>query len=134
MQGQKLIIISIVIVVIVVVVATLQLLKKKKLKKCKDSVHDLERDVNLIASTPVLLELSKVETVINNAKMEEKYNKWLEKFNNIKEKDLSSINDMIIDLASISRTPTSWSLTSTTRSWAARSSASSPASTTGSRR
>ena len=66
MQGQILIISTILIIVIVIVVVTLQLIRKKRINKYMTRVRELERDANLIASTPVLLELSKVEAIINN--------------------------------------------------------------------
>ena len=86
MQGQILIISTILIIVIVIVVVTLQLIRKKRINKYMTRVRELERDANLIASTPVLLELSKVETVVNNDRMEEKYSKWQNKFESLKEK------------------------------------------------
>ncbi len=101
MQGQILIISTILIIVIVIVVVTLQLIRKKRINKYMTRVRELERDANLIASTPVLLELSKVETVVNNDRMEEKYSKWQNKFENLKEKKLSEVNNMIIELENI---------------------------------
>ncbi len=101
MQGQILIISTVLIIVIVIVVVTLQLIRKKKTKRYTDKVRELERNVNLIASTPVLLELSKVESIINNEKMEEKYNKWQKKFEDLKDKNISKINDMIIELETL---------------------------------
>ena len=52
----------------------------------------------MVASTPVFLELSKVEPIIKNDKMEEKYNAWNDKFISIKENQLTLINDMLLDL------------------------------------
>ena len=43
-------------------------------------------------------ELSKVETVIKNDKMEEKYKNWQHRFEVIKEQKIEQINDMIIEL------------------------------------
>ena len=48
----------------------------------------------MVASTPVLLELSKVEPIIKNDKMEEKYNKWQQTFDTIKGKRLAVIDDI----------------------------------------
>ena len=101
MQGQILIISTILIIVIVIVVVTLQLIRKKRINKYMTRVRELERDANLIASTPVLLELSKVETVVNNDRMEEKYSKWQNKFESLKEKKLSEVNNMIIELENL---------------------------------
>lgn len=98
MQGQFLIIGSICIVVLVVIILVLHFIKKFKIKTYRDRIKDLELQRNLIESTPVLLELSKVEPIIKNEKLEEKYNKWQEKFAAIKENRLTLIDDMLIDL------------------------------------
>ena len=98
MQGQFLIIGSVIIVALIIVIVILHLVKKAELKYYRNKVKNLEIERNMIASTPVLLELSKVEPIIKNDKMEEKYNKWQEKFENIKTKRLTVIDDMLIDL------------------------------------
>lgn len=98
MQGQILIVSSFVIIIIVIVFVVLHFIKRAEKKYCKDIVKNLEIQRNMVASTPVLVELSKVEPIIKNDKMEEKYNKWQEKFVEIKEKRLTLIDDMLIDL------------------------------------
>jgi len=98
MQGVTLLIITFFIIGVVVITLTLYLIQKQRLKNLKQEVEYLEKEKNLVASTPVLSELSKVEAIIKNDKMEEKYKMWLERFEVIKEDDISKINDMIIDL------------------------------------
>ena len=98
MQGQFLIIGSIVVVIFVVVIVILHLVNKAEAKYYKNKIKSLEVQRNMIASTPVLLELSKVEPIIKNDKMEEKYNLWQDKFTHIKEHRLSLIDDMLIDM------------------------------------
>ena len=98
MQGQYLIVGSVVIVALIIVMVMLHFIKKAELKYYKDKVKNLEVQRNMVASTPVLLELSKVEPIIKNDKMEEKYNKWQERFTHIREHRLTQIDDMLIDL------------------------------------
>ena len=98
MQGQFLIIGSIVVVIFAVVIVILHLVNKAEAKYYKNKIKSLEVQRNMIASTPVLLELSKVEPIIKNDKMEEKYNLWQDKFTHIKEHRLSLIDDMLIDM------------------------------------
>ena len=97
-QGQFLIIITIVIVVAILIFVTLHFIKKIQIRLYKNRIKDLEMKRNQVASTPVLLELSKVEPIIKNDKMEEKYYEWQERFKQIKEKRLTHIDDMLIDL------------------------------------
>ena len=98
MQGQFLIIGSAVVLAIIIVIVVLHFVKKAEMKYYRNKVKNLEIQRNMVASTPVLLELSKVEPIIKNDKMEEKYNRWQEKFETIKGKRLTRIDDMLIDL------------------------------------
>ena len=98
MQGQFLIIGSIVVAIFIVVIVILHLVNKAEAKYYKNKIKSLEVQRNMIASTPVLLELSKVEPIIKNDKMEEKYNLWQDKFTHIKEHRLSLVDDMLIDM------------------------------------
>ena len=98
MQGQFLIIGSALVIALIIVIVILHLVRKAELRYYRNKVKNLEVERNIIASTPVLLELSKVEPIIKNDKMEEKYNKWQEKFEDIKTRRLTVIDDMLIDL------------------------------------
>ena len=97
MQGQFLIIGSAVVIELLIVIVILHFVKKAEMKYYRNKLKNLEVQRNMVASTPVLVELSKVEPIIKNDKMEEKYNKWQEKFSIIKEKRLTVIDDMLID-------------------------------------
>ena len=98
MQGALLFIISAVIVLAIVITLIITIFKKKHKKYYQDIYDELEREKNLIGSTPVLLELSKLEPIIKNEKMEEKYQKWEERFDIIKNEELPKIDDMLIEL------------------------------------
>lgn len=98
MQGEFLIIGSIVILVIIALIVIIEIIKKIRFRFYRNKVKDLEIQRNVVASTPVLLELSRVEPIIKNDRMEEKYNRWQDRFNNLKENRLSHIDDMLIDL------------------------------------
>ncbi len=98
MQGQYLIIGSAVVIALIIVIVILHFVKKAEMKYYRSKVKNLEIQRNMVASTPVLVELSKVEPIIKNDKMEEKYNQWQNKFNDIREKRLTVIDDMLIDI------------------------------------
>ncbi len=98
MQGQYLIIGSAVVIALVIVIIILHFIKQFEMKYYRDKIKELEKQRNVVASTPVLLELSKVEPIIKNDKMEEKYNKWHDEFISLKENRLTLIDDMLIDL------------------------------------
>lgn len=98
MDNLSLIIGSYVIIAIVLVFVTLNLIKKQRLKRIKEELENLDREKNEIESAPVVSELAKLETLIKNDKLEEKYKRWYETFENIKKQSIPKINDMIIDL------------------------------------
>ena len=98
MQGQVLIIGSAIVIALFIVIVLLHIIRRIEVKYYQNKIKDLEVQRNMVASTPVLVELSKVEPIIKNDKLEEKYNKWQDRFNDIKEKRLALIDDMLIDL------------------------------------
>ncbi len=61
-------------------------------------IEQLDREKNIIETAPIPSELSKLETIIKNDKIEEKYNNWMERFDLIRTENIDKINDMIIDL------------------------------------
>ena len=83
MQGQFLIVGSAVVIAFVIVIVILHLVNRAEAKYYKNKIKSLEVQRNMVASTPVLLELSKVEPIIKNDKMEEKYNLWQDNFSYI---------------------------------------------------
>ncbi|MGN0974289.1 MAG: septation ring formation regulator EzrA [Bacilli bacterium] len=91
-------IVTYVVVAIVLIIVVLSLMKKKKEKNYNDKIMKLETEKNLISSTPILSELSKVEEIIKTEKMEEKYKEWQDRFENIKKINVSKITDMIVEL------------------------------------
>ena len=91
MQGQFLIIGSAVVLALIIVIVILHVVKKAEMRYYRNKIKNLEVQRNQVASTPVLLELSKVEPIIKNDKMEEKYTRWQDKFTEIKEKRLTLI-------------------------------------------
>lgn len=98
MQGVTLLVITFFILAVALIAITLNLIQGARLKSMKREVEYLETEKNLVASTPVMSELSKVEAIIKNDKMEERYRAWQERFEWIKDDRLTKVNDMIIDL------------------------------------
>ena len=97
-MGLYLVIGSVIIGFLLIVFISLHIIKKVINRSYKRKIEMLEVKKNLVASTPVLLELSKVEPIIKSEKIEEKYNKWHERFIGLKENELIQIDDMLIDL------------------------------------
>ena len=66
MDGQYLIIGSAVVIALVIVIVILHFIRQFEMKYYRDKIKELEKQRNIVASTPVLLELSKVEPIIKN--------------------------------------------------------------------
>ncbi len=98
MEGQVLVIGTVILICLIIVIICLSFIRKKEQKKYIDVANRLEVSKNKITSTPVLLELSKVEPLTKNDLMEDKYNKWNDRFISIKENKISKIDDILIDL------------------------------------
>ncbi len=98
MPDKMFLTVIVVVMTLVILVVLFHLIRSHRKKFYKDKVKELEVQRNMIASTPVLIELSKIEPIIKNEKMEEKYNKWQDRFSYLKDNRLNVINDMLIDL------------------------------------
>jgi len=98
MDGTYLFIGTIFVVAVILVTVVLTILKKHQYKVFKNQVDELDRQKNLIASTPVMSELEKVEAIVKNDQMEEKYQNWQKRFDIIKNEKINVINDMINEL------------------------------------
>ena len=93
---DKLIIISVYIVVIIIAIVIL-IVKNIKLKKAlANKINKLEREKNLVLSTPILNELSKAESLVKDDKTKVRYDEWQEKFDNIRNNDIPKVTDMLL--------------------------------------
>lgn len=82
---------------IVIVTAALNLIQNKKNKQIKNIIDNLEIEKNKINSTPIAPELSKVESFLKNEKLGEMYNDWKERLDDIKNKQIPKLTDMLIE-------------------------------------
>ena len=85
------------VVGIVLVITIIVLIVKNIKKSYSNTLIELERNKNLIISGAILSELNKVESLINNKELEEKYNYWKSIFKTIKDIDVPKITDELIE-------------------------------------
>lgn len=93
-----LIAISYYLITIIIIVIVLAILNKKNRQKILNEINSLEREKNLIISASILSELNKVEALINNDELKNKYEEWYQRFNDIKDKEIPKITDEIIEI------------------------------------
>ena len=95
------------VIVIIAIIVIILVTRKKIRKQFVDTLTNLERDKNLIISGSILAELNKVESLINNKELEEKYNYWKSIFKNIKDVKVPKITDDLIEAEELVKVGTS---------------------------
>lgn len=73
------------------------MMRAKKNRKYKKVLDRLEIEKNVIDSTPISPELSKIEAYLKNEKLNALYNDWKERLDVIKQNQIPKLTDMIIE-------------------------------------
>lgn len=87
-----------ILISVILLFFVISIFKRRKRRFYQKTIDQLEFQKNTVGSIPVSLELSKVEPIIKNEELEEKYNHWEERLGNIKNVMLPRIDDMFIEL------------------------------------
>ena len=97
MEVALLILISLAVVTIVLIIVVLFLIQNRKNKNIKKQLDKLEVEKNMLDSSPVIPELSKIESYHKNEKLESMYNNWKNRLDVIREEQVPKINDMLLE-------------------------------------
>ena len=89
---------SIVVVVLIFLGIIFIVLKNRQIRKLKKHIEELEIEKNMIVNAPVLTELSKVQALVKNERMTDRYNNWNREITELKDKTIPRITDMIIEI------------------------------------
>ena len=89
------------IIGIALITGVLYFIRNKSKTTIRHEINDLEKNKNLIINSEILTEINRVENLINNKDLEEKFNIWKSKFNDIKDKDIPLLTDMLIEIENI---------------------------------
>ena len=95
---NTLMVVSYIIVGIILIITILVVLSKKRKKRLNEELNYLERKKNLIISAQILAELNKVESLINNDQLKERFDNWQDRFKKIKDVEVPKITDKLIHL------------------------------------
>ncbi|MEG2351438.1 MAG: septation ring formation regulator EzrA [Bacilli bacterium] len=96
-MGETLYFGTIIIVFLFILLLLILIIKKRRKAQMYNAINELEKEKNLLINVPVLNELSKVEALVKNNKLEEKYNTWKLKFDIVEKETIPQINDMLIE-------------------------------------
>lgn len=92
-----LLITTIIISIIIFSLITVFVIRKLYHRRYERKLTKLEFSKNEIAGLPIVSELSKIEAILKNEKLETLYNEWYGIYNTIKKKDLKVATDMLLD-------------------------------------
>lgn len=79
------------------VIAVLNFIQNRKNRKIKKTLEKLEIEKNKLATSPIVPELAKVESFLNNDKLRELYDEWTKRLKQIKEVKIPKLSDMLLD-------------------------------------
>lgn len=82
---------------IVAVIVVITIIRHKKNKKMQQALSTLEIEKNKLSSNPVVPELAKVESFLNNEKLEVMYNEWSKRLKEIKDVQVPKLSDMLLE-------------------------------------
>ena len=88
---------SLAVIAIITIALILNWLQSKKNKKFKNQLEKLEIEKNILDSSPIIPELSKVESITKNEKLESMYNNWSHRLDVIRTEQIPRITDMLLE-------------------------------------
>ena len=91
-------IVSGILLIVIFLVVIIIVIKRSSINKLRKKVEDLERQRNLIVGTPIMVELSKIEEILKNDKLEGKYNGWKERYDVLKNERYTKITDLLLNV------------------------------------
>ena len=89
--------ISIYVITVIIILIVLNLLQNNRNKKYKSILDKLEVEKNVIDSTPINSEISKIKTFLKNDKLDSSLNDWENRFKDIRSIQIPKITDMILE-------------------------------------
>lgn len=92
-----LIMVSFITLAAILIITVLVLITKGKNNKYKKQLDNLEVEKNKLDSVPIIPELTKLESYLNNEKLESMYNNWKERLDVIRTNQIPKITDMLLE-------------------------------------
>ena len=92
-------IILLTIIAIILIIGVLLAIQKKNHMDVKKKLANLEIEKNKIDSMPIVPELTKIESLNKNGKLEAMYNNWKDRLDVIRTNPIPKITDMLLDAA-----------------------------------
>ena len=97
LNDSRVVIIISLVAVMVSIITMIIIIRSRKKRVMKRAISALEIEKNKLASSPIVPELAKVESFLNNEKLEVMYNEWSERLNDIKETQVPNLSNMLLE-------------------------------------
>jgi len=97
MDNLTLIMLTLFLICAGLIICILNFIQSKKNKKFKKTLEQLEIEKNKLATSPIVPELAKVESFLNNDKLKALYDEWSSRLKQIKDIQIPKLSDMILD-------------------------------------
>ena len=97
MDDLTLIMLTLFLIAAGLIIGVLNFVQSKKNKKIRKTLEKLEIEKNKLATSPIVPELAKVESYLNNDKLKALYDEWSNRLKQIKEVQIPKLSDMILD-------------------------------------
>lgn len=97
MDNLTLIMITLFIICVVLIVGVLNFIQNRKNKRIKKNLEQLEIEKNKLATSQIVPELAKVESFLNNEKLQALYNEWTKRLEQIRDVQIPKLSDMIME-------------------------------------
>ena len=89
--------IGIYIVAVILIVLVLNLIQNFRNKEYKKVLDKLEVEKNVIDSTPINSEISKIKSFLKNDKFDKNLTEWENRFKDIRNSQIPKITDMLLE-------------------------------------
>lgn len=96
-DSLTLIIITQAVVALLLIVGVIYFVRRNKKRRIKKILENLDIEKNKLESSPIIPELAKVESYLNNPKLKVMYNEWSERLQNIKDTQIPNLTNMILE-------------------------------------
>ena len=97
MDNLTLIMLTLFLICAGLIIGILNFVQSRKNKKFKKTLEQLEIEKNKLATSPIVPELAKVESFLNNDKLKALYDEWSNRLQQIKDVQIPKLSDMILD-------------------------------------
>lgn len=97
MDNLTLIMLTLFLICAGLVIGILNFIQSRKNRKFKKTLEQLEIEKNKLATSPIVPELAKVESFLNNDKLKALYDEWSNRLQQIKDVQIPRLSDMILD-------------------------------------